>query len=552
LGLVWWQYVLIVLVLAAIAFAYLMYRGYRKVMPKPIPGIPYPAFTSVLGHAEKMIHSYKHEFRLHVMNTIGHQVHQLLVSTQSSVFVNDPAEVGRVIREIPTKGRIYSVFRYDQSIPDIMACDFESYTMRKSILGPSLESMKIPSNSRVMDDLMGVLQRYVANGKVCDVRELFTQFALDLVCEAAFGYKLEALHGSVDGSKFISSLRTMEAKRAGTGMFADPKARPVSPAELAAAQEDWRHLLRTLLTHIKATASASADPSSSVGAALLKLAADNQEDVGDAHLLCEIHQIVRHGHETIAGALCWLTYAIYRNRKVRDRLEAAAKEHSESGLQDKPYPAYLENTIKELLRRYPVAGNMTVRTPHSTPFDLAGGAYTVPAATPIFLHMFSHHNSSRHWTKPKEFLPERWSGDAVPSCPFMARSSSTAATVDDGYSGLGFETGSLSYFPFSAGERGCAGKGLALAVLRDYLLRLAGQGIRMTPSQVLLEEDAGASLDVTLIPQDARAMQVLVKQVRGVDGEKTTVVEEEDDGWAADEDEEIVAAEEGEEEDKDE
>ena len=40
-------------------------------------GIPYPAFTSVLGHAEKMIHYYKHEFRLHVMNTIGHPVHQV-------------------------------------------------------------------------------------------------------------------------------------------------------------------------------------------------------------------------------------------------------------------------------------------------------------------------------------------------------------------------------------------------------------------------------------------------------------------------------------------
>lgn len=99
-------------------------------------------------------------------------------------------------------------------------------------------------------------------------------------------------------------------------MFADPKARLVSPAELAAAQEDWRHLLRTLLAHIKSTSNTSADPSSSVGAALLKLAAENQEQVSDVHLMCEIHQIVRHGHECIAGSLCWLTYAIYRNRKV--------------------------------------------------------------------------------------------------------------------------------------------------------------------------------------------------------------------------------------------
>jgi len=278
--------------------------------------------------------------------------------------------------------------------------------------------------------------------------------------------------------------------------------------------------------------------------------------------------------------------------QVRDQLETAAREH---GDKDGPYPVYLENTLKELLRRsaylsllnteswlyiasfcfqlypllnqynyksclsfrYPVAGNMTVRTPHSAPFDLLDGAYTVPAATPIFLHMFSHHNSSRHWVKPKEFIPERWSSNAVPSCPFMSRTSATStnptASVDDEYGGLGFEKGSLSYFPFSAGERACAGKGLALAVLRDYLLRLAGQGIRMTPSQVLLEEDSGVSLDVTVVPQDARAMQVVVKQVLSGDGGMATVVEE-DDGWAADEDEEEqqLVAEEEEEEDKDE
>ena len=43
------------------------------------------------------------------------------------------------------------------------------------------------------------------------------------------------------------------------------------------------------------------------------------------------------------------------------------------------------------------------------------------------------------------------------------------AIKDEAYSGLGHAEGSLSFFPFSAGERSCPAKTLGLQVIRKVI-----------------------------------------------------------------------------------
>lgn len=242
------------------------------------------------------------------------------------------------------------------------------------------------------------------------------------------------------------------------------------------------------------------------------------------------------------GALhcCGIGLATYvRPVQVRDQLEAVVAVQDASD-PNGPVPEYVECLIKELLRRYPATGNLTVRTPHSSPLELMDGEYTVPPGTPVFLHMYSHHNSSRHWKKAKEFLPERWmAGNAsysAPTCPFLASLGENQrgnASLSDTYEGLGFEDGALSYFPFSAGDRKCLGKGLALEVLRKYLMTIAGR-FRLIPSNDIFEEDPGKSLDSTIIPLDPRSTRLLVKRVViPVNGQANQASEE---GWADEDD----------------
>ena len=140
------------------------------------------------------------------------------------------------------------------------------------------------------------------------------------------------------------------------------------------------------------------------------------------------------------------------NMKVRASLEKAIVEHTPST--GSPYPEYLERVTLETFRRlvrtcifahietygnlhllrlllqphwhwhhhtatttktitatvtaaltlshshshrYPVTGNMTVRSVNRTDFELVGG-YPVPQGVPIHMHMWSLHNTAR-WDK---------------------------------------------------------------------------------------------------------------------------------------------------------
>lgn len=56
---------------------------------------------------------------------------QLVMMKHSSVFINDAAEAGRLIKEMPSKGSIYGAFRYDVTVPDMLG-EFDNGDFYKS------------------------------------------------------------------------------------------------------------------------------------------------------------------------------------------------------------------------------------------------------------------------------------------------------------------------------------------------------------------------------------------------------------------------------------
>lgn len=107
-----------------------------------------------------------------------------------------------------------------------------------------------------------------------------------------------------------------------TGIYASKNARKIPKEELVAAQNDWREVLRTLLRHIRAAAiefkaaHGHLDSARNLGHALVELSESQEITYGESELLCEIHQVLRHGYESLTGCLCWLAYVIFRNKKV--------------------------------------------------------------------------------------------------------------------------------------------------------------------------------------------------------------------------------------------
>ena len=66
------------------------------------------------------------------------------------------------------------------------------------------------------------------------------------------------------------------------------------------------------------------------------------------------------------------------------------------------------------------------------------------------------------------------------------------------FEGLGFRDESLSYFPFSAGERSCAAKRLVVDMLCAVVFRVCSE-FRLDCEESL-EQDPGISISSTIVP----------------------------------------------------
>ena len=531
LGLAWYWILLTSIVVPGGIIAYVLYVGYQKIKPKPQTDIPCPPFSHpMLGHPDRMLSPLKHELRLEVCDAARAMFHQLVFMSQSSVFINDAEEAVRVLKKFQSKGDIYKVFRLNPDIPDVLASDGEDASTRRRLFGPALDNSRL--NSQCLDDLMISLGKYVESKSTVDVSELFSLLSFDIMSSFLFDYDLGALRGSEEGRGILNSIRTLTDAQAKVGIYADPSIRNISQEELRKAQTDWRDYLVKMKSKVLADAvdyqlKHGELSSEKFGHALKKLA--ENELYSEQHMAADIHQVFRHGYECIAGTLIWIFYALAKHPKIRLRLQNDVEEWKREGKTG--YPEYLECVIKEALRRYPVAGNTTVRTVTDSDSELTGGA-KVARNTPLHIHMYSLHNTTREWDKPKEFIPERWleapetegKSASCPRCPFFAGDNNI-------YNGAGHTENSLSFFPFSAGDRVCLGQTFVLKLLREVLFNVSAE-YNLGFVEKVWTDDLGISQNAVIVPQLAQSKNM--KVYRGKEVPKDDKV---DEGWADSDDE---------------
>jgi len=250
----------------------------------------------------------------------------------SSVFINDSIEAALIIDEISDKGPIYNAFRFDPAVPDILACDEAVSKLKKQVLGESIENMKLKDTSKILKDLMDILLKHSESEEPFDMKSIYTYFALDCICEVSFNYPLHAMNGSLEGKQLFQSLSTILEYQSGQGIYPNTNARKVTSDELIAAKNTWRVFLQKIVKYIKSEAEqyrvihGRLDVSNNYAHALVNLlSVDNpttstsssSSSSFDEHaMMCEVHQILRHGHECLAGMLQWITYVLYRVKKV--------------------------------------------------------------------------------------------------------------------------------------------------------------------------------------------------------------------------------------------
>jgi cytochrome P450 len=111
--------------------------------------------------------------------------------------------------------------------------------------------------------------------------------------------------------------------------------------------------------------------------------------------------------------MAWALYFISQHPYVEERICAELDAADLLATPAHPVPRdlelpdlsrlpYLSAAIKESMRLRPVAAS---GTSVELPRPLQVGSWMLPAGVPLWLHMFTVHNSELYWERASEFLP---------------------------------------------------------------------------------------------------------------------------------------------------
>jgi len=172
--------------------------------------------------------------------------------------------------------------------------------------------------------------------------------------------------------------------------------------------------------------------------------AETGETLDDRQVRDEAMTLFLAGHETTANALTWTWYLLAEHpeaeARVREELFAVDADPTTMGAAE-AFP-YTMAVLRESMRLYPPAW-LIGRTSLE---DVEVGPYHMPAGSTVLLSPLVVHRQPGVYSKPDEFVPERWLQNA--------------------------EVPPFAYFPFGGGSRRCIGEQFAWMEMLIVLVTL--------------------------------------------------------------------------------
>ncbi|HUK08966.1 MAG TPA: cytochrome P450 [Stellaceae bacterium] len=196
---------------------------------------------------------------------------------------------------------------------------------------------------------------------------------------------------------------------------------------------------------------------------------ESGQPMSDRQLVSEIKTLVVAGHETTAGTLNWVWYALSQGRSVEARLASeleSSPANAPPALDDLAKYPYTRQIIEEALRLYPPGWLMTRRALR----DDRLGPYFVPAGTEIYIPPYFIHRNPAYWDRPEEFDPDRFAPDRPQ------------------------ERHQAAMLAFSTGPRNCIGEFFARVEMQVHLMMTARQLRLRYPGTTPPEIDASVNL----------------------------------------------------------
>lgn len=186
--------------------------------------------------------------------------------------------------------------------------------------------------------------------------------------------------------------------------------------------------------------------------AMLKAADEPDSGIDDEMVAANVMTLLLAGEDTTAHTLAWTMHCLASDSTLQSRLQACAlqclgTERVCPDLETVKALDLFEATANETTRLKPTIPLIFLETVT----DVVLGDVALPAGTPLFFLLRPSMQDARHFGRPGEFLPERWTAGHETVQPHDNR----------------------AYVQFGAGPRVCPGRHLAGVELRLVLSMLA-------------------------------------------------------------------------------
>ena len=273
------------------------------------------------------------------------------------------------------------------------------------------------------------------DGSTIDALQEMTMLALSVVTESLFGinFRDRETFSKVSGA-FTNILEHFTQVHEPVKNLLDEGSKSLEQNKFQDSINLLNQKIYSLMEHIKKTAPEKPNLISH----LMKAKDPDTGGVGlpENQIRDEIMVLAFAGHDTTSTALTWsLAYlATYPEiqEKLQNEIDSVLNGRTPTA-EDIPKLEYAEKIFKETLRIRPSIWALSRLTNE----EYQIGKFVIPSNSVVFMSQYAMHNSTKYYTDPEKFNPDRWTKEFLFKLPRFA------------------------YFPFGGGIRSCIGETFA-------------------------------------------------------------------------------------------
>ncbi|XP_011636813.1 cytochrome P450 4c3-like [Pogonomyrmex barbatus] len=332
----------------------------------------------------------------------------------------------------------------------------EKWHFRRKLLTPTFHSGLLEVYLKTVKEeaniLISCLKREV--DKWFDVVPYSKRAALDIICDTAMGYKLNAQKNSkdeyveaVDKIASIVQMRFTNVWTQSDTIFKLTKAGQEHDHSIQIIQEFVDKVIVERKAEWKLKRDDNFNDSTKKKRALLDLLLEMSQDgaiLSDEDIREEVNTFMYAGHDTMATSISWTLYALGRHPEYQEKIldeYNSVLGMAEITLENISKLTWLEACIKEQWRIYPVAP-LIARQIYK-PIEIMGNQ--IPPGSTVLINSYLLHRDIRYFPEPHIYRPERFLADGPKLPPY-------------------------AFIPFSAGSRNCIGWKFATLVIKVVVL----------------------------------------------------------------------------------